>query len=439
MTTDATIPEMRTVAREIFHYALAECSIARAFAREIAFSDSVLDIEGNRYDLSTFSRVVLISIGKAGHTMAEAFSRIVPVPLEGIVSCPTAPDAPVEGLRYFLGGHPMPNQDSLHAGEAILTKLRGLPPYALVVFCISGGASAIVEWPLAASLTLSDIVATNHVLVHSGAPIAEINALRKHLSAIKGGRMAEAAAPATQLSLLVSDVPDHALDALASGPTMADSSTVGDCYAIAARHNMVDQFPASVRTIFERRTLQETPKKNDAAFARSRFVTLLSNHTAVNAAAERATSLGFAVTIDNSCDDWDYAAAADYLLDKARGLRRDGQRLCLISGGEVTVKVGNEAGTGGRNQQFELYCAGKIAGEPMTVLSAGTDGIDGNSPAAGALADGTSDRRARELGLDPARSLAAFNAFPLFEALGDAILTGPTGNNVRDLRILLAY
>ena len=154
---------------------------------------------------------------------------------------------------------------------------------------------------------------------------------------------------------------------------------------------------------------------------------------------ERAALAGFAVEVDNRCDDWDYQRAADYLLQRLRELRRGVSRACLISGGEVTVKVGAAPGLGGRNQQFALYCAQRIAGERITVLSAGTDGVDGNSPAAGAIADGSTVERARQRGLDPVAALADFDGFPLFHAIGDAIMTGPTGNNVRDLRILLAY
>ena len=431
--------QMRTAARAIFDHALAECGIPRAFARQVQLLDGLLQVGGRNYDLSRFSQVAVTAIGKAGHTMTEALANIVPGKLQGIVSCPTAPSHPVDGFRYFVGGHPMPNKDSLRAGEAILAILRELPADALALFCISGGASAIAEWPLDQSLTLSDVVANNRALVHSGAPIAEINAIRKHLSAIKGGRMAEAAFPATQLSLLVSDVPDRALDALASGPTMPDTSTVADCYAIADRYDILPSFPASVRSSFQNRQLQETPKPGDPAFANSHFLTLLSNHTAVTAAEERARTLGFAGSVDNSCDDWDYALAADHLLAELRQLRRQQPRVCLISGGEVTVKVGAESGKGGRNQQFALYCAEKIKGEAITVLSAGTDGIDGNSPAAGALVDGATLANAAALRLDPQQALAAFDAFPLFDAIGEAILTGPTGNNVRDLRVLLAY
>ncbi len=332
-----------------------------------------------------------------------------------------------------------PTRTRCAAGAAILELLHGLPERALVLFLISGGASAVAELPISPDLTLSDVVETYRVLVHSGAPIAEINAIRKHLSAIKGGRMALAAAPTTQLSLLVSDVPDHAIDALASGPTMPDSSTIADCHAIVSRYGMLPRFPQRVREVFEHGQLKETPKADDPAFAQSGYVTLLSNQTAVQAASAHAKVCGFAVEIDNSCDDWDYAQAADYLLRRLRKLRQSASPICLISGGEVTVKVGENSGVGGRNQQFALYCAEKIAGEAITVLGAGTDGVDGNSPAAGALVDGTTVSRARQRGLDTATALARFDAFPLLESIGDAIVIGPTGNNVRDLRILLAY
>lgn len=251
--------------------------------------------------------------------------------------------------------------------------------------------------------------------------------------------MAQAAVESTQVSLLVSDVPDHALDALASGPTMPDSSTVADCYEIASRYGMLPRFPECVRPVFNDRRLQETPKPGDPAFANSSFVTLLSNHTAVEAASQHAKWRGFDVEVDNSCDDWDYVKAANYLLARLRSLREPSSRVCLISGGEVTVTVGSTSGVGGRNQQFALYCAQRIEGERITVLSAGTDGIDGNSPAAGALVDGSTMLRARQRGLDATSALTQFDAFPLLDSIGDAIVSGPTGNNVRDLRIMFAY
>jgi len=251
--------------------------------------------------------------------------------------------------------------------------------------------------------------------------------------------MAKAAVPSQQVSILVSDVPENALDALASGPTMPDTTTVDDCYAIAAKYRLLPQFPANVRQLFEQRRLRETPKLGDATFAQSRYLTILSNTTALKAAVEEAALGGFAAEVDNSCDDWDYADAADHLLSRLRVLRQGASRVCLISGGEVTVKAGKNPGTGGRNQQFALYCADKIRGQAITVLSAGTDGIDGNSQAAGAIVDGSTVARAKEKGFDAIASLKKLDAFPLFEATGDAILTGPTGNNVRDVRVLLAY
>jgi hydroxypyruvate reductase len=214
---------------------------------------------------------------------------------------------------------------------------------------------------------------------------------------------------------------------------------VDDCYRIAREYNLPAQFPDSVRELFERRALEETPKKDDPAFARSRWWKVLSNETAEKAAAAAASRQGFAVEIDHSCDDWDYARAADYLLDRLRAMRRGVSKACIISGGEVTVKVPANAGAGGRNQHFALYCAQKIAGENIVVLSAGTDGIDGTSPAAGAVADGTTLERAQRTGLDVSAHFNGFNSYPLFEKLSDSIQTGPTGNNIRDLRILFAW
>ena len=437
--TEVLAREMRGRAKEMFEHALSECSIPRAFSKHVLYDRGELRLGNDVYALGSFSRTLVISIGKAGHTMAQALANIIGTGLTGIVACPNAPPAQLFGFRYFLGGHPLPNEDSLRAGDAILRLLSGLSPRTLAVYLISGGASAIAEKPISAGISLADVVETYKALVHSGAPIAEINAIRKHLSALKGGRLARAAAPSYQISVLVSDVPEGALDALASGPTMPDTTTVADCYAIVKRYKLLKNFPASVRALFEREQLQETPKQNDPVFERSCYTTVLSNATAVNAAVERAVSGGFAVEVDNGCDDWDYQRAADHLLARLRELRRGVSRACLISGGEVTVKVGANAGIGGRNQQFALYCAQKIAGENITALSAGTDGIDGNSDAAGAVVDGTTVERARMRGLDLAAALMQFNAYPLFDAIGDGIMTGPTGNNVRDLRILMAY
>jgi hydroxypyruvate reductase len=430
--------EMRDKAKHLFQYALAEASVDKAFRRHVSCERGVLRICEDLYDLNSYGRIFVVSIGKAAHAMVEALQNQAGDRFEGIIAGPESDAPQLRGFRYFRGGHPLPNQESIHAGHAILKSLGALDSASLVIFLLSGGGSSMVEKPIDDEISLADLTSTYEALVLSGAPIAEINAIRKHLSAVKGGRLASATHPAQQVSLLVSDVPDNTPDALASGPTMPDSTSIEDCYAIAAKYGLLERFPPSVRELFQRRALDETPKSGDPEFNRSRWWTVLSNATVTDAAKAEAERLGFHAEVDNTCDDWDYMRASDYLLTRLRGLRERFDRVCLISGGEVTVKVRN-GGVGGRNQQFALSCAEKIAGENVTVLSAGTDGVDGNSPAAGAIVDGTTVVRAGKSGFYAEECLATFNSFPLFQAVGDAIVTGPTGNNLRDLRVLLGY
>jgi hydroxypyruvate reductase len=439
---------MRETAREIFAAALKNASIESAFARNLHCERRVLRIGHDLHDLDSYHRVFVVSIGKAAHTMAAALeAQLGSGSFEaGIVASSVEPashvhTSQVRGFRYFRGGHPTPTAESIRAASAILKSLTALDSASLAIFMLSGGGSSIVEKPVVTlkdeEISLPDLAATYRALVNSGAPIAEINAIRKHLSAVKGGRLAQAAYPAQQVSILVSDVPDETPDALASGPTMPDSTSVHDCERIAAQYNLVDQFPASVANLFRQHALDETPKSDDPAFVRARWWTVLSNKVAIDEAAIAATRAGFAVEVDNSCDDWPYEKAAAYLLNRLDELRRSVSRVCLISGGEVTVTVRN-GGIGGRNQQFALACAEPVSGHDITVLSAGTDGIDGNSPAAGAVVDGSTVSRTASA--EAVRhALSTFNAHPFFDALGDAIITGPTGNNLRDLRILLAY
>src|SRR5713226_1530553 len=442
---DQQFRRMRDVAREIFTSALRNASIENAFARNVHCERRVLRIGDDLHDLDSYNRVFVVSIGKAAHTMATALEAQLGSSLEGIVASSIEPATQIRSFRYFRGGHPTPTSESIHAADAILKSLTALDSTALAIFMISGGGSSIVEKPVDDEISLPDLAATYRTLVHSGAPIAEINAIRKHLSAVKGGRLAQAAYPAHQVSILVSDVPDDTPDALASGPTMPDSTSVHDCERIAAKYNLVDQFPSSVADLFRQHALDETPKSDDPAFVRARWWTVLSNKVAVDEAAAAATRAGFAVEVDNSCDDWPYDKAAAYLLNRLRDLRSKVSRVCLISGGEVTVTVRN-GGSGGRNQQFALACAEPISGQDITVLSAGTDGIDGNSPATGAVVDGSTILRVGDRAGDRAdgpeavrHALSSFNAYPLLNALGDTVITGPTGNNLRDLRILLAY
>lgn len=434
---EALFGSMREAARSIFLEALDQASIANAFSQHVQCERGVLRVREDLYDLDSYSRVYVVSMGKAAHSMLKALRNQVGPSLEGIVASSVQPETQLPGFRYFHSGHPMPNEESFQAASAILRALGSQPASSLVLFLLSGGGSSIVEKPIDDEISLPDLITTYRALVHCGAPIAEINAIRKHLSSVKGGRLAQAAYPAQQVSIFVSDVPDNTPDALASGPTMPDSTTVQDCYRIAEKYGLLEPFPVSTRELFEHHALEETPKSDDPAFGRARWWTVLSNHIAIEKASSAAERAGYFVHVDNSCDDWDYRTAADHLLTRLRELRKHFSPVCLISGGEVTVKV-TGVGTGGRNQQFALACAEKIVGEPITVLSAGTDGIDGNSPAAGGVVDGTTVNRADSYGLGIVDALESFDSYPLLRMLGDAIETGPTGNNLRDLRILLA-
>ena len=431
--------DMRELLQRVFSDTLAAIAIPRVFATKVECSRGILRIEQDLYDLSSYERVLVVAIGKAAHSMLEALIAETGTTLEGIVMCSHPPQSQQPGFRYFLGGHPLPNAESVRGARAILKYLSELNDHTLVIYLISGGGSANVETFSDEEISLDDLVFTYRVLVHSGATIGEINTIRKHLSAVKGGRMAQRAYPARQVSIMVSDVPENSLDALASGPTMPDSTTTADCYRIAQSYGITAQLPGSVRALFEEHALEETPKADDPAFTTSRWWPILSSSFAAGTAAALLSSHGFAVEIDNTPDDWPYDQAADYLLTRIHKLRQGVSRVALISAGEITVKVPSQSGIGGRNEHFALYCAQRIAGETLSILSAGTDGIDGNSPAAGAVVDGTTLDRARELGLDVRQALERFDSFAVLQKLGDSVITGPTGNNVRDLRVLLAY
>lgn len=296
------------------------------------------------------------------------------------------------------------------------------------------------ELPRDPAISLEDTISFHRALVGSGAAITEINIVRKYFSAVKGGRLAQAAPLSDQLSCLIADVPVKDVASVASSPTLPDHSTPRHCREILARFNLLGKFPDSVREFFRSLDLNSAPIAAEPAEP-AQFEVLLSNDDLVSAARDHALSLGYHVEIDNTCDDWDYREASAYLLCRFHELRRAFPRLCLLSGGEVTVKLKADSGQGGRSQHFALASAFTLEKNPddlVAILSAGSDGIDGNSPAAGAIVDPTTLARARARGIDPEASLARFDSFPLFTALGDTILTGPTGNNLRDLRILLA-
>jgi glycerate 2-kinase len=410
-------------ARAIFHHALRTSSIPAAFDRRM----QTISIPLQQYD-----RVYAVALGKAALPMLDTLRSRLPLEFAGGVCCaPLLPAERIPGIDYYAGGHPLPNQDSFASAAAALRLLQATSARDFVFFLISGGGSAMFELPLDPHISLEDTRALYQALVGSGGTIAEINTVRKHFSAVKGGRLAAAASRAARFSWLVSDVAPRFLDALASGPTLPDSSTVAECREILHRYHLEERFTPAVRAFFDDPALPETP-----ALAETPVETLLSSDDLIDAAREKAGALGYEVVVDNSCDDWDYADAARYLLDRFHQLRAGSPKLCLLSAGEVTVRLGHQHGSGGRNQQFALACALSLT--PVVVLSAGSDGIDGNSAAAGAIADETTVARGQALGIDAASALARFDAYPLFTALGDTLVTGPTHNNLRDLRILLS-
>jgi hydroxypyruvate reductase len=477
--SDAALEGMHATATGIFTGALKASDIASAFDRRLRFDGhrlSRLMPDGSgpaSIDLSAYKRVFVIAIGKAAGPMLQILLERMKrrKGLRGICCTNQPPTARNWRFRYFEGGHPVPNEDSFAAARAALSLLRKARKDTLVFFLISGGGSAIFDLPLDPHITLEETTAFHLLLLASGAPINEVNTLRKHFSAVKGGRLAVAAPDALKVSLLLPDVPLRSLDALSSGPSTPDHSTVAEVRELLAKYELASKLPASIRTFFEREDLPESPGNKgwrqsllpklpwtdslrprritsaasmsgeDPAFRESVFEILLSSHDLVESARTLAREAGYHVVVDNSCDDWDYADAARYLLGLFHSLRATHRRLCLISVGEVTVTLDRTPGAGGRNQQFVMECAldlEKYQGERLTVFSAGSDGIDGNTQAAGAIADPTTVSRAHAFGFHLKASLAAFNACPMFTALGDSVVTGPTGQNLRDLRLLIS-
>lgn len=452
-----TMEELHGIARSIFDHALQACDIAEAFDRHLHFEGRTLirhpspHLPSISQSLEGYKNVYVIALGKAALSMLHVLLTRLPEKLHvrGVCSAPEIPKKRHRRIRYFAGGHPLPNEDSFAAARAALALLKRAKKDTFIFFLISGGGSAMMELPRDRRITLEDTIAFHETLVASGASITEVNTVRKYFSAVKGGRMALAAPAAEKLSLLLADVPLKDLAAVASSPTLPDSSTPAQCAEILQRFHLLEKLPTAVREYFEnlQRSVadasQERNGGSDARFAfeHAQFDTLLSNHDFVNAARDYAQSLGYKVVIDNSCDDWDYAKAGDYLLKRFYELRGEHGKVCLLSSGEVTVTLSRNPGCGGRNQQFALYAAldlARLEGEPIAVLSAGSDGMDGNSPAAGAIADTTTVTRARSYSFDPEATLARFDACTLFTALGDSVVTGPTGNNLRDLRILIS-
>jgi glycerate 2-kinase len=434
--------DLKQVARQIFQETLRAIDIPATMRRKLARSGPRVVIDGMPLDLSQFDRICGVSIGKASVALARGLAELLlpDFQVEGIAVGPAGAQQPPPEFQLITGGHPLPDEGSFAAGRAVLDLLKTANERTLVFFLVSGGGSALMELPLDPAVGLEGVRALNRLLVDCGASIDEINAVRKHLSAVKGGRLAAAAPDAMKVTLGVTDVPEGRESALASGPTLPDPTTVDDACSVIRRYSLLPKLPAAIRARFEcPETILETPKPGDPAFRRASFEIVLGRDDLFHPAHRAAEAAGFVTACDNTTDDWPVERAADFLLAQLAELKHanPGRPAALIADGELSSPV-TGAGMGGRNSAFVLSCVERIAGRPIAVLSAGTDGVDGSSPAAGAVADGETSARARAMGLNPEDYFRRSDSYTFFRKLGDAVETGPTGNNLRDMRILLA-
>lgn len=432
--------ELRQAALNIFHKTLAAIDVETVVASHLKLSGDRLSAGDEVYDLSNFSRLLVIAIGKASVPMARAAERILGSRITDglVVTNAVIGDSP--RLPVLIGGHPLPNAASLEAAAKALALLREHDSErTLVLFLISGGGSAMFEQPIDPGVTLDDLQAVNKALVNCGAVINEMNIVRRHLSAVKGGKLAAAAPRSRQISLYISDVNSDDLTTVASGPTLPDASTVEDFQRIVERYDLLKQFPANVvgSSAFRRRQI---PPEGGTTNSHH----LLMDNRRAMLEAKRIAERDHGLIVELAEDQVEAHVEAMMLTHIERIVllkaKHKTNAVCLISGGEAICPVrGN--GQGGRNQEFALRSAihlHQCGLENTAVLSAGTDGIDGHSPAAGAIADCETIRRAEAQGISAETHLINSDSFNFFNLLGDAIITGPTGNNVRDLRILLA-
>jgi len=418
-------------AREIFDYALSTVDPREAVKTAVAIDGPFVDIGGVRVEISS-RNVYAIAVGKAAAGMARGLDEALGDRLTaGLLTAPEP--LPTTRWKSFAGGHPLPNEASLEAARASFDLLeRADSESAVVIFLISGGGSAMLEWPVADDISLADLRVANQVLVNCGAPIAEINAVRRAFSAVKGRALARRARRAKIFTLIVSDTNRGDEASVASGPTLAPPRDAPPAIEVVEHYSLEKLLPPSIMSAVRRE--QSANETSDTFHA-----VLLDNGTAIEAVRVKAAQLGFAVdSADDICEQ-PIDAGCDLLLSRLFASQKPGP-FCLISGGEFSCPV-RGSGRGGRNLETALRCAISLSkarqNEHVVMLSAGTDGIDGNSPAAGAMADETTVAQARNLGLDPDQFLAQSDSYSFFELTGNLIVTGPTGTNVRDLRIFL--
>ena len=441
------LPDLRRHARTILDAGLSAAAPGPAIHRALHRDRNHLvfaGVEETVLDLRRFRRVVAVGAGKAAAAMGAALEEILGEHLEGgVLVTKDGHGGPLERLALAEAAHPVPDPRGVRAAGVIGRFLDGCGADTLVLALISGGASALLALP-AAGLSLADKAATHALLLRSGADIAGCNAVRKHLSAIKGGHGARRAAPATVGALLLSDVIGDSPAVIGSGPFAADPTTYGDALGILKDHGLLGSVPASIRehlTAGARGERPETPKPGDPSLSEVHTRIIASNRVCLDACRRSAEGLGYSV---HDLGGTQAGPGEDLARVHATiaGRIRDGRGpvampACILSGGEPSVEVrGTERG--GRNQHLALAAVPLLAGmEGAILLSAGTDGTDGPTDAAGAWADGTSAARARATGLDPRASLRDCDSYGFFEALGDLLITGPTGTNVMDLQITL--
>jgi len=436
--------DLRKAAGEIFQAALDAASPRIAIHRHVRREGERLLVDGAVYDLSR-GRVYVVGAGKACAAMAAAVEEVLGDRIrDGVVVVKDGYALPLRRIRVTQAGHPVPDARGAEGTSAILGLLTETRPEDLVIVLISGGGSALLPAPVA-GIDLIEKQAMTRALLACGATIEEINAVRKHCSRIKGGQLARALFPARSLTLILSDVIGDPLDAIASGPTVPDTTTYGEALEVLRRYRVEDRIPVSILRHLERGArgeIPETPKAGDPCFATAHHCIVGNNFQSLLAARDRAARLGFQALLLTTALKGESREVAKVLAALLLEMRRSGHPLsppaCLLLGGETTVTVrGN--GKGGRSQ--ELVLAGAIAiagGRDLVIWSAGTDGTDGPTDAAGAVADGDTWARAKEVGLDPLRALEENDAYHFFEGLGDLIKTGPTLTNVMDVILLLA-
>lgn len=429
---------------QIFDAALRAAAPRQCIQRVLSLTNEALVIGGQRFSLKPDARLIVIGGGKATPAMAAAVEQICGDRITaGAINTKYGHTLPLNTIRTVECGHPLPDAAGVEGTDRMLDLVSDLGADDLVIALFSGGGSALMPAPVP-GISLAEKQQTTEALLACGAPIEAINAIRKHLSRLKGGQLARLVQPARLVALLISDVIGDRLDTIASGPTHPDATRFADCLQLIDTYGLSDRLPPAVLAHLRSGAdgqYPETPKPGDPCFADTSTHVIGNNALALDAAVDAARRCGYTPMVLSSRIAGETRQAAGVLAAIAQQVRTSGQPIappaCLISGGETTVTLQGD-GKGGRNQEFALAAALHLSDWPaITVLSGGTDGTDGPTDAAGAVADGTTVQRARAAGLDPQAHLAANNAYPFFDALGDLIKTGPTNTNVMDLRLFL--